>query len=421
MGSPIASRTDSHAGRSIHRLLTAPPPVASLLEVDFYKFTMGQFAFRRHRDLPVRYRLICRTPGAGLARLVPVEALREALAEVRGLSFSAAELDWLRNTPPAGRFGEDYLGFLAGLRLPPVEVEARGGDFRLEVEDRWPETILWETLILSVLTELAARAELGGAGAVREAEFVGRERLRAKIEALRRRPEIRFASFGTRRRLSRRWQFEVEERLADALPEQFFGASCAESARRHGLVPVGTIAHEVFMVGAALGEREAVAASPNRMMDAWWDLYGEPLSVFLTDTFGSEAWFAALGRDRARRFRGVRHDSGDPAAYGERVVRWYRGQGLDPREKTLVFSDGLDLPAILDLDERFRGQIRTAYGWGTNLTHDCGLPNYPVVVKPVAANGRPIVKLSDDPEKSTGDPEEVARYRRIFRAPARRS
>ena len=400
--------------------LTADPPVASLLDVDFYKFTMGQFVFRRHRAVRVRYRLFCRTPNPGLARLLPLPAFREALDAIRALSFSPAELDRLRRLPPRGLFGEDYLGFLARLRLPAPALEVRGGGFRLEVEDRWPEVILWETLILSALSELLVRAALArsGAGALRAAEELGRERLSRKIAALRKRPGVRFASFGTRRRFSRSWQFEVEERLARELPGQFAGASGVASASRHGLDPVGTVAHEIFMVGAVLGggSDAGIAASGNRMMDAWWEMYREPLSLFLTDTFGSESWFTRLGEDRARRFRGVRHDSGSPAAFGERVLRWYRGLGLDPRRKSLVFSDGLELPAILDLERRFGGRIRTSFGWGTNLTHDCGLPNYSLVVKPVAANGRPLVKLSDNPAKSTGDPEEVARYRRIFHA-----
>ena len=303
-----------------------------------------------------------------------------------------------------------------------MELEVRDGDFRLEVESTWPEMMLWETLMLSALSELLSRAALAGAGAGArgQAEAAGRERLEGKIAALRAHPGIRFASFGTRRRFSRAWQFGLEERVAEALPEQFVGTSCVASAFQNGLVPVGTIAHEVFMVGAAVGDGsdESIRGSQRRMLDAWWDMYGEPFSLFLTDTWGSEFFFADAGEARARRFGGVRQDSGDPAAFGERAIRWYEDFGVDPRAKSLVFSDGLELPDILELEARFAGRIGVSYGWGTNLTNDCGVPNYSLVVKPVAANGRPLVKLSDNPGKSTGTPAEIRRYRRIFDAPA---
>ena len=400
--------------------LTAEPPVASLLDVDFYKFTMGQFAFRRHSDVRVRYQLICRTPNARLAELVPENALREVLDFIRSLSFTKSELDYLRNLKPAGCFRNDFLGFLARLRLPPIELEVRNGEFRLEVEACWPALILWETLILSALSELLSRAALAdaGVGARRQAEATGRERLDAKVATLRKRPGIRLASFGTRRRFSRAWQFELEERLARALPRQFVGTSCVASAYQHGLAPVGTIAHEVFMVGAVLGDGsdESVRGSQRRMLDAWWEMYGEPFSLFLTDTWGSDFFFANVDAARARQYRGLRQDSGDPALFGERAIRWYEDQGVDPRQKSIVFSDGLELREILDLESRFAPRVGVSYGWGTNLTNDCGLPNYSLVVKPVAANGRPLVKLSDNPGKSTGTPAEIARYRRIFGA-----
>ena len=402
--------------------LTTGPPVASLLDVDFYKFTMGQFVFRRHAGVRVRYRLLCRTPDVRLGDLVPEEVFRDALAAVRSLAFAPAELEYLKGLEPRGLFADDYLNFLRRLRLPPVELEVREGDFRLEVEAAWPEMILWETLMLSVLSELLSRAALAaaGAGARQQAEAAGRERLEGKIAALREHPGIRFASFGTRRRFSRSWQFALEERLAGALPDQFTGTSCVASAFQHGLVPVGTIAHEVFMVGAAVGDGsdESIRGSQRRLLDAWWEMYGEPFSLFLTDTWGSEFFFADVGEARARRFRGLRQDSGDPAAFGERAIRWYEDFGVNPRAKSLVFSDGLELADLLDLESRFAGRIGLSYGWGTNLTNDCGVPNVSLVVKPVAANGRPLVKLSDNAGKSTGSPAEIRRYREIFGAPA---
>ena len=390
--------------------LTDAPPVASLLDVDFYKFTMGQYVFRRHARVPVRYRLVCRTPGARLARRIPVEAFQEGLDAVRSFSFGPAEIDWLRNLAESP-FGEDYLGFLGGLRLPAIEVGRRGDDFELEYEGPWAEVIHWETLVLSVLSELLSRSG---------AEAIGRERLEAKIAALRRRPGIRFASFGTRRRRSGGWQREVEARLRDALPDQFLGTSSAESARQNGLQPVGTVAHEVFMVGAGLaGDADAaIRESPVRVLEAWWETYGTAAALVPTDTWSSEAFFRDVPPAWAERLAGVRQDSGDPVRFGEGLLRWYAETGVDPAGKRLVFSDGLELPDVLALHDRFGHRMRVSFGWGTNLTNDCGQPTYSLVVKPVRAAGRPLVKLSDDPGKSTGDPQTIARYRRIFDAPA---
>ena len=151
-----------------------------------------------------------------------------SLEAIRSLAFAPAELEYLKGLEPRDLFGDDYLNFLRRLRLPPVELEIRDGDFHLEVESTWPEMILWETLVLSALSELLSRAALAeaGAGAREHAEAAGRERLEGKIAALRKHPGIRFASFGTRRRFSRAWQFALEERLAGALPDQFIGTSC---------------------------------------------------------------------------------------------------------------------------------------------------------------------------------------------------
>lgn len=389
--------------------------------MDFYKFTMGQFVFRRHPATRVRYRLICRDREANLAALLPVEEFRDALEGARSLSFRPEELDYLRSLGGGALFGGDFLSFLSRLRLPPFELTVEGGGFRLEVEAGWAEGILWETLLLSTLSELLVRAALaaGGAGAEREALAAGRENLARKVEVLRGEPGIRFASFGTRRRFSRAWQWELEERLAEALPEQFVGTSAVASAFRHGLAPVGTVAHEVFMVGAALGADSdaGLRASFLQMADAWWDDYGEPYSVFLTDTWGSESYFREVDAARAGKFRGVRHDSGDPAAFGERVLRWYRDRGVDAAGRTLVFSDGLRVEDLLALHRKFHRRIGVSFGWGTNLTHDCGLPTYSLVVKPVGADGKSLVKLSDDAHKTVGDPAEVARCRRIFDCP----
>jgi nicotinate phosphoribosyltransferase len=208
----------------------------------------------------------------------------------------------------------------------------------------------------------------------------------------------------------------VDRTLAEELPSQFLGTSSTESALLHGLVPMGTSAHELTMVmsGIMHDSDDLIRASHNRVLQDWWDLYGWGLSVAVTDTYGSEFFFRDMDAKQARAWKGLRHDSGDPFEFGEKAIRFYEGHGIDPREKLLIFSDGLELPTILALSRRFHGRIKLSYGWGTNLTNDLGFEPISIVVKAVEANGHRTVKLSDNLAKATGSREDIERFKRIF-------
>jgi nicotinate phosphoribosyltransferase len=244
----------------------------------------------------------------------------------------------------------------------------------------------------------------------------GKVRLAEKIRVLRGRPEISFIDFGTRRRFSREWQHYVDRILAEEMPSQFLGTSSTESAMLHGLVPMGTSAHELTMVmsGIMHDSDDLIRASHNRVLQDWWDLYGWGLSVAVTDTYGSEFFFRDMEENQARAWKGLRHDSGDPFEFGEKAILFYEGHGIDPREKLLIFSDGLELETILALSRRFHGRIKLSYGWGTNLTNDLGFEPISIVVKAVEANGHRTVKLSDNLAKATGSREDIERFKRIF-------
>jgi nicotinate phosphoribosyltransferase len=233
---------------------------------------------------------------------------------------------------------------------------------------------------------------------------------------LRGRPEISFVDFGTRRRFSREWQHYVDRTLAEEMPHQFLGTSSTESAMLHGLVPMGTSAHELTMVmsGIMHDSDDLIRASHNRVMQDWWELYGWGLSVAVTDTYGSEFFFRDTDEEQARAWKGLRHDSGDPFEFGERAIRFYRDLGIDPREKLLIFSDGLELQTILALSRRFHDRVKLSFGWGTNLTNDLGFEPISIVVKAIEANGHRTVKLSDNLAKATGSREDIERFKRIF-------
>lgn len=391
------------------------PIVETFLDTDFYKFTMACAIFAGLGSVPVRYALRCRTKGTRLAELVDEEALIEQLEHVQALSFREDELDYLRTNPTCPLAGLFRADGLAELRLADIAIDREGDDLVIEVFGSWSDAILWETFVLSIVNELYARGLARERG--RKPDDLwdeGDRRLSAKIARLKG-SGVRIIEFGTRRRFGREWQEHVVNELSAKLPKELVGTSNVALAKRYGLKPIGTMAHELFMVRAALArDDDELRASQRRVLDDWTFTYGDALSIALSDTFGSDAFFRDFAGERAKRWRGVRHDSGDPFAFGERVIRFYAEQRIDPRTKTIVFSDGLDVEAILKLHERFDRRIGVLFGWGTDLTNDVGLPTLSLVMKAVEAGGRPTVKLSDDAGKHTGPPDEIARYLRVF-------
>ena len=394
--------------------------IESLLDTDFYKFTMGQLVFHRYADVPVRYRFIVRTPGVALGEYVSEVDLRRELDHIRTLRLRPEELAYLGQVRVAGEriFASDYLAFLAGLELPEYDLKQGPGGYNLEFSGRWAEAIYWETLALSVISELYSASMLRTAPPGRRDAWrtEGDRILDRKIEELRRHPEVTFSDFGGRRRFSRAWHDHVVERIHRELPGQFLGTSNVRLAMKLGLTPVGTMAHELFMGVAGIMHEsdEAVRASQHKILQDWWDEYGWGLSIALTDTFGSDYFFATVKDEHVRAWKGLRQDSGDPFLFGEKAIWFYESRGVDPKEKLVMFTDGLDPGTMIALCDRFAGRIKVGFGWGTNLTNDVGYPPVSMVIKLIEAAGQRVVKLSDNLAKATGDPEDIERYKRIF-------
>ena len=292
--------------------------------------------------------------------------------------------------------------------MPSIEVI--DGQYIIRVKGPWPIVIFWETLWLSIVNELYYRYTVGDL----EKYFPeGERRLLEKIDPLNSLSEwTNFIEFGTRRRFCREWQRRVLEICMDA-KVPMIGTSNVSLAMELGLDPKGTMAHEEGMVYSGIYHDEDDAAgtfvSHEKMLDDWFDFYGEPLSIALTDTYGSQYFFRTFGEERARKWRGPRQDSADPFAFGEFTIDYYRGYGIDPASKLWVPSDGLNCQTIVELDKRFRGRIHTSAGWGTTMTNDMGLPTLSIVAKAVEANGYGTVKLSDNIAKATGTPDDIAR------------
>ncbi|HAV09472.1 MAG TPA: nicotinate phosphoribosyltransferase [Rhodobacteraceae bacterium] len=402
------------------------PIVRSLIDTDFYKLLMCQSVFRNKADTVVTFSLINRSKDVQLAELIDEGELREQLDHIRSLSLSRGESTWLRGNTFYGKrqmFRPDFMEWFEGLRLPPYHLEKRNGQYELTFEGKWPEVMMWEIPALSVLMELRSRAVLNRMGRFELKVLYARAltKLWEKIEQLATVEGLRIADFGTRRRHSYLWQDQSVQAMIEGLGEKFVGTSNCLIAMKRDIEAIGTNAHELPMVYSALARDDAeLADAPYKVLADWQDEHDGNLRIILPDTFGTKG-FLDRAPDWLAGWTGIRIDSGAPEEGAETAIAWWKSRGEDPREKLIIFSDGLDVDRIVALSERFRGRAKVSFGWGTLLTNDFrgltkndGLAPFSLVCKAVAANGHPTVKLSDNPNKAMGPETEIQRYKRVF-------
>ncbi|MCB1336812.1 MAG: nicotinate phosphoribosyltransferase [Maritimibacter sp.] len=402
------------------------PIVRSLIDTDFYKLLMCQSVFRNRRDTHVTFSLINRTKRIPLADLIDEGELREQLDHIRTLSLTRGESTWLRGNTFYGKrqmFRPDFMEWFEALRLPPYHLERIGDQYELTFEGAWPEVMLWEIPALAVLMELRSRAVLHRMGKFELQVLYARAmtKLWEKIERLRAVEGLRVADFGTRRRHSFLWQDWCVQAMTEGLGEAFVGTSNCLIAKNRDLEAIGTNAHELPMVYAALAEDDdALKRAPYAVLADWQEEHDGNLRIILPDTYGTKG-FLENAPDWLAGWTGIRVDSGDPVEGAEIAIDWWRRRGEDPKTKMVIFSDGLDVDKIVDLHARFSGRVRPSFGWGTlltndfrGLTEDDALAPFSLVCKAVSAEGRPTVKLSDNPLKAMGPAGEVKRYKRVF-------
>lgn len=408
------------------------PIVRSLIDTDFYKLLMCQSVFRNRPDVDVTFSLINRTKSIRLADLIDEGELREQLDHVRSLSLARGESTWLRGNTFYGKrqmFRPDFMAFLEGLRLPAYHLEKRDGQYELTFEGRWPEVMLWEIPALAIIMELRSRAVLRDMGRFELQVLYARAmtRLWEKIEALRGMGEgLRIADFGTRRRHSFLWQDWCVQAMIEGLGNadeggRFIGTSNCLIAMRRDIEAIGTNAHELPMIYAALAETDdELRQAPYRVLADWHEEHDGNLRIMLPDTYGTRG-FLDGAPDWLAGWTGIRIDSGDAVATTEYAIEWWKSRGEDPAQKLVIFSDGLDVPDIAALYERFKDRVKPSFGWGTLLTNDFrglvpgdGLAPFSLVCKAVSANGEPTVKLSDNPAKATGPADLIEHYKRVF-------
>lgn len=402
------------------------PIVRSLIDTDFYKLLMCQSVFRHKPDTTVTFSLINRSTHVPLADLVDEGELREQLDHIRTLSLSRGENTWLRGNMFYGKrqmFQPDFMEWFEGLRLPPYHLERIGDQYELTFEGKWHEVMMWEIPALAVIMELRSRAILDDLGRFELQVLYARAMTRVweKIEQLRGIDGLNIADFGTRRRHSFLWQDWCVQAMREGLGSKFTGTSNCLIAMRREVEAIGTNAHELPMVYSALADGDAeLARAPYDVLSDWHDEHDGNLRIILPDTYGTKG-FLDNAPDWLASWTGIRIDSGDPAIAAKIAIDWWKDRGENPLDKRVIFSDGLDVEKIIELQKQFSGQVNISFGWGTLLTNDFrGLvPNdalapFSLVCKAVAANGRPTVKLSDNPEKAMGPPDEIKRYKRVF-------
>jgi nicotinate phosphoribosyltransferase len=402
------------------------PIIRSVIDTDFYKLLMAQTIWKRHRDVAVTFGIHNRTRSVRLADIVDAGELREQLDHARTLSLTRGESTWLRGNTFYGKrqmFLPEFVAWLERFRFPDYHLESRDGQYVLTFHGPWVETSMWEIPALAILNELRSRNVTKGMGKFELQVLYARAMTRVweKIERLRHLPDLNIADFGTRRRHGFMWQDWCVQAMIEGLGPAFGGTSNCLIALRREVEAIGTNAHELPMVYAALADSdEELAEAPYRVLADWQEDYDGNLRVMLPDTYGT-ANFLKNAPDWVGAWTGIRIDSKDPVEGGEEAIAWWRSRGYDPRDKLAIFSDGLDIDVIERIHGQFHGRMRIGYGWGTLLTNDFrglgpgrDLDPISIVCKVISANGRPAVKLSDNPSKAIGPRDQIDRYKRVF-------
>lgn len=417
----IAQRTHDHNFR-------LDPIVRSLLDTDFYKLLMLQMIRHVHPDVHATFALINRTKSVRLAEVIDEAELRAQLDHARTVRFAKKELIWLAGNSFYGKqqmFAPDFIAWLADFQLPEYELRKVDGQFELRFEGPWTHTTMWEIPALTIINELRSRAALREKGKFALDVLYARAKAKLwdKVERLRALPNLALSDFGTRRRHGFLWQRWCVDALKEGLGNRFIGTSNVLLAMDADLEAIGTNAHELPMVAAALADSDdALLGAPYKVLEEWQAHYNGNLLIALPDAFGTTA-FLRNAPEWLANWTGFRPDSAPPIEGGEQIIRWWQDRGVDPRSKLLIFSDGMDIDTIEQTYRHFHGRVRMSFGWGTNLTNDfrgcdpedaAGLEPISLVCKVVSADGRPAVKLSDNPAKATGEPAEIERYLRVF-------
>ena len=380
------------------------PIVVSLLDTDLYKFNMDQVIFHKHTDLCGQYYFKCRNKDVVFTREM-AEEIKEQVDHLCSLRFTEKELDYLRSI----RFiKNDYVEFLR-LWHPIrdyVSIDLKSdGELSVIVDGPLFSAMQFEIYLLEIINEVYFRMAFDYGALRRSAE----ERLSAKIKAMNGgKYTFGFAEFGCRRRLSREWEDEVVRRLGNET-KNLVGTSNVFLAMKYGMTPIGTYAHEFVQMYQGI-DSIPLAYTNHYAMKDWYSEYDGDNGTALTDTVTTDLFLLDFNRSMVNNYTGVRHDSGDPYEWGEKIIAHYKKYGVDPKTKLLLFSDSLDFDRAQKLYDYFSDRAKVSFGIGTFLSNDTSENALNIVIKLQYVNGRPVAKLSDTPGKAMCRDEEYLEY-----------
>lgn len=382
--------------------------IHSLLDTDFYKFTMMQIVLHQFPEAMVEYRFKCRNEGIDLRPYA--QEIRDEINALCQLRFTREELDYLASI---SFLKVDFIEFLRLFQLNPEFVDIQTDpEFTITIKGPWLHTILFEVPVLAIVNEVFYR------NTQQQPDYEeGKKRLVDKIAFLKQQAEIEdfhFSEFGTRRRFSQHWQHHIISELQHQLRDNLVGTSNVFYAKEFGLKPIGTMAHEYLQACQSLGPR--LAYSQQFALEKWAEEYRGELGIALSDVYGIDAFIHDFDLFFCKLFDGARHDSGDPFEWGEKLLAHYQKMGIDSKTKTFVFSDGLSFDSAIALFKRFNHRVNLVFGIGTYLTNDLGYPALQNVIKMVYCNGQPVAKVSDSPGKTMcPDASYLAYLKQVFK------
>lgn len=386
------------------------PIITSFLDLDLYKLTMQYAVINLYPWVHARYKFIDRDNCLYTEKFVKEVQLQVEM--LKWVKITEDEIQFLKEK--CYYFPPTYLDFLRGYRFDPKEVDISHLENRMDITimGPWYRTILWETIILSIISELRYKYDSNSTQLKEVIKTAEAKSLYFKNN------EIYFADFGTRRRSSKQHHQAVVDKFLSHAEKYFTGTSNVNLARRYNITPIGTQAHEWFMFHAAFfGVTGANAIALKR----WKDVYRGRLGIALTDTFGTDIFFKNFDTELSKLFDGVRHDSGCPFVFVDKTIKHYQDKNIDPKTKTIVFSDGLNPQKANEIHQYCKGRIIDRYGIGTNLTHDIPTmkpPNIVIKLSQVKEEKdkywKPCIKLSDVQGKYTGEEKVIETYNNII-------
>ena len=381
------------------------PIVTSLLDTDFYKFTMGQVILHQFPNLQVTWTFKCRNEDIYFSSEI-VDEIKEQIKHYCSLSFKADELEYLRKFDFLKGNYIDFLSVYHPICDHITVTNDKDNGLSIEAKGPWFLTTYYEIPILSIVNEVYFKMTYTKEQ-YKQLEIEQMRRFEEKLNMLKNNEYnlATFSEFGTRRRFSFDSHKIIVSKLSEAMNDGMLGASTFVGtsnvllAYKNNIKPAGTMAHE-FIMAVGQGQHELNPAYSNKFaLESWVKEYGTRNGIYLTDTIGTDNCLLDFNDHYSTVFTGVRHDSGDPYLWGDKMINHYMKHGINPKNKTLLFSDGLDFKRATDLNNYFKDKSRVAFGIGTNITNDTGAKPLNIVMKLTMVNGQPVAKCSDEPGK----------------------